>query len=558
MKERILQLEQWMEAKEDEHLEFKEAKNKYDFEKLVQYSVAFANEGGGKIILGVTDKRPRKIVGTQAFMEIEKTKSGLMDRIPLRIDVEEILQPQGRVLVFHIPSRPKGVPIHYKGRYLMRSGEDLAPMRPDMLKRIFDEVEPDYTAEICKKATFSDLDVESIEEFRKRWIQKTKNEKLKNLTMEQLLIDAELMSQERLTYAALILFGTREALGRLLPQSEVIFEYRSSDVTGPAQQREEFRQGFFSFYEDLWTLINKRNDLQHFKDGFFIWDIPTFNEGAVREAVLNAVSHRDYRMPGSVFIRQYSRRMEIASPGGFPPGITPENILWQQAPRNRRIAETFARCGLVERSGQGMNRIFESCIKESKQKPDFSNTDDYNVWLTLHGEVQHTEFLRFLEKLGEESLQSFTTKDLLVIDHVFKEERVPDQYRDNLFRLIESGIIERVSRGKGSRYILSRRFYSYLGKRGEYTRKRGLDRETNKALLLNHIQLNNKKGSAFKEFIQVLPSLSQNQIKSLIKELKSEGSIYCVGKTRSAIWFIKEDNNTIGSKPDNIPNKTQS
>lgn len=113
MKERMQQLEQWMEAKEDEHLEFKEAKNTFNFEKLVQQSVALANEGGGKIILGVTDKRPRKIVGTQAFLDLERTKSGLMDRIPLRIDVEEILHPQGRVLVFHIPigSKPDNIPM---------------------------------------------------------------------------------------------------------------------------------------------------------------------------------------------------------------------------------------------------------------------------------------------------------------------------------------------------------------------------------------------------------------------------------------------------------------
>ena len=77
--------------------------------------------------------------------------------------------------------------------------------------------------------------------------------------------------------------------------------------------------------------------------------------------LLNAVSHRDYRHPGSVFVRQFPRHIEIVSPGGFPPGITPENILDHQFPRNRRIAETFARCGLVERSGQGADRIVEEC-----------------------------------------------------------------------------------------------------------------------------------------------------------------------------------------------------
>ena len=372
MKERIQLLELWMLATENEHFEFKEAKQRYDFEELVKYCVALANEGGGKMILGVTDRMPRRVVGTQAFRALERTKSGLTDRVRLRVDVEEIMHPQGRVLVFQVPSRPIGMPVHYEGRYFMRSGGNLAPMLPDVLKRIFDEAGPDYTAEICSRATLNDLDTDAIEDFQNRWLRKANNASLRGLPAEQILSDAELLTRDGLTYAALILFGTREVLGRYLAQSEVVFEYRSSDATGPAQQREEFRQSFFSFYDKLWSLINLRNDRQHFQDGLFVWDIPTFNEGAVREAILNAISHRDYRMGGSVFVRQYPRRLELVSPGGLPPGITPENILWEQAPRNRRVSESFARCGLVERSGQGMNKIYEACIKESKPKPDFT------------------------------------------------------------------------------------------------------------------------------------------------------------------------------------------
>ncbi|MBW1922076.1 MAG: putative DNA binding domain-containing protein [Deltaproteobacteria bacterium] len=540
MNERVQQLEQWMRAKENEHFEFKEAKNRYDFQKLVKYCVALANEGGGKMILGVTDKVPRKVVGTKAFQNLERTKAGLIERMSLRIDAEEIMHPQGRVVVFHVPSRPIGMAIHYEGRYFMRAGEDLAPMLPDMLKRIFDETGPDYTAEICSKAALNDLDLDAVEDFRNRWIRKSKNENLRRLSSEQLLLDAELLTREGITYAALILFGTKEALGRYLAQAEVIFEYRSSDATGPAQDRQEFRQGFFSFYEELWSLIELRNDKQHFRDGLFVWDIPTFNEEAVREAILNAVSHRDYRMAGSVFVRQYPRRMEIVSPGGFPPGITPENILWEQSPRNRRIAEAFARCGLVERSGQGMNMIYEACIRESKPRPDFTHTDPYHVWLTLHGEVQHPEFLRFLEKLGEERLESFTTQDLLVVDHVFRNEPVPEGFKGNLLRLVERGIIEQISRGRGTRYVLSRRFYKFIGKKGVYTRKRGLDRETNKALILKHIRDNAAGGAPLRDLIQVLPALSRFQVQRLVQELRDEGLVKLVGATKGARWFPVE------------------
>jgi ATP-dependent DNA helicase RecG len=191
----------------------------------------------------------------------------------------------------------------------------------------------------------------------------------------------------------------------------------------------------------------------------------------------------------------------------------------------------------VERSGQGMNRIFEACIRESKPKPDFTHTDAYHVWLTLHGEVQHPDFIRFLEKLGKEQLESFTTQDLLVIDHVFKDETVSECFRGNLIRLLDSGVIEQISRGRGTRYILSRRFYEFIGKKGVYTRKRGLDRETNKALLYKHICDNAAEGARMEELQQVLPSLSRFQIVRLLGEIREAGLVFKEGTTRNSRWF---------------------
>ena len=173
--------------------------------------------------------------------------------------------------------------------------------------------------------------------------------------------------------------------------------------------------------------INLRNDNQHFQDGLFIFDVPTFNEKAVRETILNAISHRDYKAAGSTWVKQYSRRITIASPGGFPPGITPKNMLWRQQPRNRRLAEVFGKCGLVERAGQGADRIFEESIKQAKSLPDFTHTDEYQVVLTLDGQVQDEGFLRFLAKLDKRDLTSFTTIDFLVLDYVHKEKSLPTE-----------------------------------------------------------------------------------------------------------------------------------
>ncbi len=548
MTETLKQLETWMQAKENEHLEFKEAKNHFDFDELVKYCVALANEDGGQIILGVTDKPPRQVVGSRAFSNLERTKSGLIERLHLRIEVEEVNHPDGPVVIVHVPPHPIGVPISFEGAYWMRAGDSLAPMTADMLRRIFDEATPDFSAEVCRGATMADLDTGAIDVFRKTWHRRSGNPNLLSLSGEQLLTDAELIVDGALTYAALILFGARQALGKHLAQAEAVFEYRSNGASGPPQQRVEYRQGFFSFHDDLWEKIDLRNEVQHFQQGLFMLAVPTFSEVVIREAILNAVSHRDYRLSGSVFIRQFTRKIEIVSPGGFPPGITVENILTRQSPRNRRIAEAFAKCGLVERSGQGMNRMFEESLKEGKPKPDFADTDAYQVSVALRGEIQDVQFLRFMEQVGQERLSSFTTEDFLVLDLIHGEQPVGDSLKSRLPGLVEKGVIEMIGRGRGTRYILSRRFYAFIGKKGVYTRKRGLDREANKTLLLKHIADHQSEGSQLPELLQVLPALSRHQVQRLLRELKENGKIVIRDRTKAARWYPAYANNGIAAK----------
>lgn len=537
----VAQLEEWMRAMEGENLEFKEAKNRYSFEDLTKYCCALANEGGGRVVLGVTNLRPRSVVGTEAFPQPEETRRSLMERLPLRIGVQEIRHPAGRVLVFEIPPRPVGTPIQYDGRYWCRQGDSLATMSERALRNVFAESGHDFSADVCPAADLSHLDARAIEDFRRRWLGKSKGEALTRMPHDQLLRDAEVLTDAGVTYAGLVLFGTRAALGRFLGQAEVVFEYRSSDASGPAQERKEYRQGFFSFYDELWRDIEKRNDIQHYQEGLFVLDIPTFDERAVREAVLNAVSHRDYQLGGSVFVRQYRRRLVVESPGGLPVGITTANILDRQSPRNRRIADVLSKCGLVERSGQGMNLIYERSIRQGKPRPDLTGTDAYHVVVALEGEVSDPRFVQFLEKVGQERLASFATQDFLVLDLVHSEQHIPPELRPRLGPLRELGIIESVGRGRGARYLLSRRFQAALGRRGAHTRKRGLDREQNKVLLVNHIRETGTAGCPISELEQVLPALSRDQIKRLLYELKSAGLLRLAGARRGARWVAPEE-----------------
>jgi ATP-dependent DNA helicase RecG len=527
----------WLAEPEGTRLEFKEAKARYDFDKLLQYCVALANEGGGQIILGVSDKRPRRVVGSAAFEEPGRTEAGLHQRLLHRVTLEELRLPEGRVLIFHVPSRLPGTAWQIDGRYFKRAGDDLAPLSDAELKTIFAEAGPDFSAQVCPGATLADLVPAGVAAFRTRWAQKAADARKAAWSDVETLANAELVVDGGVTYAALILFASRAALGRHLAQAELVFEYRSSEASGPAAEREEYREGFFAWQDDLWARINKRNDRQSYRDGLFVMDVPTFDEAQTREALLNAVAHRDYRLGGSIFVRQFAQRLEVVSPGGFPPGVTEANMLDQQNPRNRRLAEALGRCGLVERSGQGLNLMFERAILQGKPLPSFAGTAAHEVRLALAGLVGDPAFVRFMEQLGEETLQGLSTHDFLVLDLLRREQPLNELLRARLPRLMELGAVDSTGRGKGIRYLLSQRLYGALGAKGEYTRKKGLDRETNKALLLLHITRNAAFGSSLAEFKQVLPALGRGQVQALVQELADEGRVHFVGRTKAARWF---------------------
>lgn len=147
-------LQRWLVAPaENEHLEFKEAKQQFDTTRLLRYCAALANEGGGYMVLGVTDKPPRRVVGSRAFaslVDLNRIKAYIVEKLGVRVEVIELPHPDGRVLAFEVPARPVGHPLDFEGAYLMRAGEDLVPMTPDQLRRIFAEGQADWFSQPAK------------------------------------------------------------------------------------------------------------------------------------------------------------------------------------------------------------------------------------------------------------------------------------------------------------------------------------------------------------------------------------------------------------------------
>ncbi len=527
------QLATWLSEPEGVQLEFKEGKGDFSKSKVMDICVALGNSGGGHLILGVTDTRPRRIVGTAAFGEPGIIEHELDEKLRHPVAVEELRLPEGRVLIFHIPPRPRGAALDHDGKYMKRSGEAIVPMNHHELLAILREAGPDFSAEFCPRATLADLSPEAVAQLRERWAAKTGDDRKRHWSDEETLANAELVVDGQVTFAALILCGTHGALGRHLGQAELVFEYRASEASGPAADRVAYREGFFLWTDELWRKIALRNDLQSYQDGFFRRDIPTFDEVSVRELVLNAVAHRDYHLGGNIFVRQFHDRLEVTSPGGFPEGITTRNLLDQQHPRNRRLAQTLEKCGLVERSGQGMNLVYESAIRQGKALPDFTGTDDHRVQVILEGQLRHPAFVRFLEKIEKKTQQSFSTKDFLALDHVFLGLKLDAALQGRVPGLLASGVLEKM----GRKLLLSRSLYQEMGLPGAYTRRRGLDHETKKALLEKHLQDAGAVGAVLSELHQVLPEENIRNIQRLLTELKQEQRAVLVGQRRIARWF---------------------
>ena len=549
--EQVAEVAQWLGAVEGEHFEFKEAKETFGFDKLCEYASALANEGGGKIIFGITDERPRRVVSSRAFPQPEQTRKNLNDRVRLLTTFKVIEHPDGRVLAFDVPGHALGLPAtDGKGGAWMRQNDSLVPLSEERRRAIYDERTGDFTAEPCEGARFDDLSPDAIDAFRREWLGDIGDSSdpadaelrrmLRTASNQQLLEDVGALVDGRVTNAAVILFAPAKVLQRHFPGAEVIFEYRSSEAPGPAADRENYKSGFFLYYNSIWERINRRNDLQHYQDGLAVRDLRTFPERPVRELIQNAVSHRNYRDPSPVFVRQYAQRLRVESPGGLPGTVTTRNVLKKSVPRNPLIANLFERCGLVERSGQGMDLMFTTAVRFAQRLPSFDGTDDTGVWLTLHGKVEDGEFVRFLRNLGEGKLNELGTDEFLVLDRIRHEERLDDDQKAAAGRLLDLGLIENTGRRRGAAHVLSRTLYKAIGRPGEYTRARGLDHEHNLQLLLKHLRDAGAEGARTEELLDVLPTLSRGQVRYRLQVMRGEGKIVNRGRGQAGRWWTAE------------------
>jgi ATP-dependent DNA helicase RecG len=196
----------------------------------------------------------------------------------------------------------------------------------------------------------------------------------------------------------------------------------------------------FIAIDKVWEYINQpaSNPQLHYNDGPYIFDVPSFNEEVVREAILNAVCHRSMKIQSDVVIKQYPDSLTITNAGGFPSGVDANNILTiNSTPRSKLMSEILQKTGLVERSGQGVDKMFYHCILEGKALPDFGGTDPYQVSLTFKAPILDEGFVRFIrhEQNKREDNKKLNVFELLMLYKVCMRD----------FESMDSAIAERLS-----------------------------------------------------------------------------------------------------------------
>jgi ATP-dependent DNA helicase RecG len=514
----------------EDKVEFKEAKNNFPWNGgshseqkdrrkcYLGYVVALANEKGGLLVFGMADKIPHTVVGSDfADGEIGELEDAVYEKLGIRVHIEELFDENGlRVVVTKIPSRPLGRMMKFEGVALMRTGDSLRNMTDEEMLAILMEQEPDFSAKFCLELTVNDIDENAVVILKDRYAIKQHNPAFKELTTEQVLTDLDLKTTHGITYAALILLGKEEALKKHLPNAQINIEYRKTVEQTNFDKRYTYLKPLFVGIDDIWSQLNARNLDHKINEGPYKFDIPYFNEEVIREAALNAIAHRDYTINSEIVIKQSPDRISITNAGGFPKGVNLENLLTiNSTPRSRLLAQILEKTGLVERSGQGVDKIFRITLSEGKPLPDYSKSDLFQVELALNSAMQDKAFAMFMNdiqaKRGEDNpIGTFKTLAL----HNIKEGKSEAVDEKLLKELEQEEFIKRSGGSASEKYVLSDIYFTIKDMPSDIAGFRIIDLER---------VLNVLKGNSFvkmKDFVSAFDGdLNRDQVKYLIDKL---------------------------------------
>lgn len=511
---------------------------------ILGYVVALANAGGGHLVMGMEDKLPHNVVGTrQNENALGQLENDIYKALQIPVDAYELYDEKNlRVVVVSVPRHPVGKALKYEDVALWRSGEELIPMPDKVMFSILQETDPDYSQSICEGLTINDLDKDAIAILKEKYARKQNNPTFTSLSDYQALSDLRLISGTKVTNAAVLLVGKAEIIEKYFPQAKVQLEFRNIEGQERFDKRLSFLSPFYILIDQLWKAINDRNGSVPVQEGAYMFDIPFFNEEVIREVINNAFAHRDYRLQSEIVIKQFPTKLTVVSPGGFPLGVTLDNILTvSSTPRNRLLADVLALTGIVERSGQGMDVIFRLTLSEGKQMPDYNKTDDYQVVAILSARVKDPGFCLFINSIQQElpENQKLSVFDILTFCDI--KDGLQPKDKEIAKKLLSMGYLEKRGKTSAIRYILPRKYYELTNNLVEYSGLTDWDDQQVLAVLLPFLT---KYGKAKKSDIAgVIGShISETQLRRIIERLSQRGGpLLKTGKTTNTVYSLSPE-----------------
>lgn len=534
-------------------IEFKSDQNHLPDRDLATAAVCLANTEGGVIYLGVKNN------GTISGLHPQHQNSSSIAAIianrtnpPVSVRVSAIQEGGKLIACIEVPKSSRIVAtsdgLLQKRRIQADGTPQCVPFYPhEFASRQADLGILDYSSLPIHGASEADLDPLERERLRQMVERYGGDRSLLALSNEELdgalrLIHA--VDGRRVpTVTGLLILGREIALRTHLPTYEVAFQVLEGTQV---RVNEFYRTPLLKTFERVMEQFEARVEEDEVQIGLFRVPIPTFDARAFREAVVNALTHRDYTCLGAVHVRLETDGLVISNPGGFVEGVTLENLLAvEPKPRNPCLADALKRIGLAERTGRGVDLIYQGLLRYGRPEPDYSRSDSVTVMVYLSSTEADVPFLKMIIEEEERTGVSVSIDSLIVLARLRKERRldvtavasairkVESAARSVLERLVEAGLVERHGIKKGCTYILSAEVYRDFGQSTDYIRQAGFDPIQQEQMVLQYVTTH---GRIARKDVVNLCRISEDQASHLLRKLHGENRLMLDGKGRGAFY----------------------
>ena len=535
-------------ASENEIVEFKEAKNSYDFSKLGKYFSALSNEANlknqpyGWLIFGIKDK-DHSIVGSQyraSKKDLDKLKGEIANKTTNRIsfiEIYELLLPNGRVVMFQIPAAPKGIPTAFDGHYYARDGEELVPLNIEKIERIRAQVsKEDWSAVVVPDATIEDLDEDAIALARKNFRSKfpDKAEEVETWDDITFLNKAKVTSKGKITRTALILLGKDESEHFLNP-ADVKIRWKLLDENNNDIDYDIFGLPLILSVEKVFAKI-RNIKYRYMQEGtIFPAEVSKYEPFSIREAINNCIAHQDYTKNARINVIEKPDELIFTNQGSFIPENI-EKVIIDDAPeefyRNRFLATAMFNLKMVDTAGGGIKRIFNFQRARFFPLPDYDLSED-KVKMSLSGKILDMDYARLLAKNND-----LTLEEIIMLDKVQKKLPLTTSEEKHLKskKLIE---------GRKPNFYIGLKVAQKTGQKTDYTKNKGFDKQYYLDLITQAIKQH--KELSRKEIDDLLwnklpdwmsDAQKKNKNNNLIAELSRNQIIKNIGTFRDSKWVL--------------------